>query len=169
MKAKSNHSTLARSFKEENLRYASNSRCFDSLIHVHKLDDDWSWYACAVHTARCFWALWAMVCDQECRLEQIDNLAKELMFSLLRWPLMGRPSVARNTRRDFEMDIHCYWAKFPFNTSLQLLLRELPAHQAVIKHLLKEYTFIGPAPRYLLAELKGAGFATELCCYSTTS
>ena len=29
------------------------------------------------------------------------------------------------------------------------------AHQAVIKHLLKEYTFIGPAPRYLLAELKG--------------
>ena len=136
---------------EECPKYASCSRCFDSLIHVHTLETDWNWFSCARHTAEAMRSLWRAVSSGE----PCDELTRALMFSFLRFPLMGRPRLARDDRRDFAADIHCYWAKFPFNVCLQLLLRELPSQRDATECLLAQYSFIGPAPRYLLATLKG--------------
>jgi hypothetical protein len=68
---------------------------------------------------------------------------------------MGRPAQASNSMDRFEDSIQCYWAKFPFNTCLHLVLEEIPRTSRAVNVLLREFTFIGPAPRYFLAECRG--------------
>ena len=77
------------------------------------------------------------------------------MASLLAFALLGRPAAASNADLPFEDKVQCYWAKFPASVSLCALHEDPHCSTIVVEELAKKYTFVGPAPRYLTAELLG--------------
>ena len=75
--------------------------------------------------------------------------------SLLLLQLLGRPTAA--VQEEFPRAIQCYWSKFCFSHSLLLAETLRPQHLQQIRDIASHLTFVGPAPRYLVAELLGDG------------
>ena len=63
---------------------------------------------------------------------------------------MGRPAA----RSAHACGYNCYWAKFPLSAISNLLGHTCEDHPLVSK-LVARFSFIGPAPRYLYAKLRG--------------
>ena len=82
------------------------------------------------------------------------------MESILAFPLLGRPKSSAGSSCGFQDKIQCYWAKFPFSCC-QLVLQDIVTRRSrasssdLIAQVDHNYTFIGPAPRYLYSALKG--------------
>ncbi len=85
--------------------------------------------------------------------EDVELATKEFMSSLLHFPLMGRPRRPHDEL--FTESLHCYWAKFPFNVCTAWLFKVGQHVADAALHVVLRYTFIGPAPRFMHAELLG--------------
>jgi hypothetical protein len=124
---------------------ASDSRMWDSLVHVLP-----AWFLCAGEAATKLLALHVSMSQSK---GDIDQATRELMLSLLKFPLMGRP---RRPHADLFLDsVHCYWSKFPFNVCTAWLFKVGPNVADPAMHVALHYSFIGPAPRFMHAELMG--------------
>ena len=88
-----------------------------------------------------------------CHLPEVK--LQNYMIALLRFPLLGRPTAASNSSLSFEDKIQCYWAKFPTSVSLCALHEDTRCSKTIVEDLARKYTFVGPAPRFLTAELLG--------------
>ena len=145
---------------QECVAYAYNCRAFDALIHVHTIADALNWFHCSREVSKRYSFLRSHLQDLPCdgmalpefAWTQLDELVCSLMYGLLRFPLMGRPSASHEV---FESAIQCYWGKFPLNSLFSLLCKQVGTKEFVVSDILKRYTFIGSAPRYLCAELLG--------------
>ena len=84
------------------------------------------------------------------------------MMALLAFPLIGRPTAASNPNLPFEDKVQCYWAKFPASVSLCALHEDPQCASNRVEDLAKSYTFVGPAPRYMTAELLGGCGSRQL-------
>ena len=67
----------------------------------------------------------------------------------------GRPKMPLASRQDFEVAVHCYWAKFLLSHSMLLLEELLPNHSTSLSEIAGEYTFVRPGPRFMLSQLLG--------------
>ena len=137
-------------------QYANRCRAFDALVHVHLLEDDRNWLECSGKTAKAFLDLRDVILHGQQEKEVRDKRVRSFMVMLARYPLMGRPTEARSDRVDFTAICQCYWAKFPLSCAFKMLQRLVPPSAlSTLNDIANRYTFLGPAPKYLLAEVRG--------------
>ena len=134
------------------------SRLYDSLCHYSGTG---SWEECAAAVAPKFIALRCLLESSEVVAHRdVRRATRQLMESILAFPLLGRPKSLAASSCGFLDQIQCYWAKFPFSCC-QLVLRDIVTRRSrasssdLIAQVDHNYTFIGPAPRYLYSALMG--------------
>lgn len=132
-------------------RVAYDSRWLDALLHAVHVPG--GWWDRSLLASRTFLDILSAVLSSSSTSADVSTAVIVYMRALLSFPLIGRPSAAVNPTVCFCDAVHCYWAKFLFSHSLLVLEDLSPDSQDRVDFICTTFTFVGPAPCILLAEL----------------